>query len=402
MFHRTPFGKIISSSKEQTIKVCNDLTSEITNIIEELNAERIFIVTGKSSFTISGAKEHIKEALKKKSVKIFNNFSPNPSINEVILGAKMLSDFQGDLIIAIGGGSALDIAKVINLMSTHQLSSHQVLSNDLPNKLIEDAELLPLVAIPTTGGTGSESTHFAVIYKDYNKYSVAYSKMLPKFVYLYPQLSKTNDLYATACQGFDALSQAIESYWSRGSTIESRKYARRAIKIILNNIKKAVHSPDSKNRKNMMIAANLSGRAINITKTTAPHALSYSITKEYGLPHGHAVALTLGAFFKLHSNLLINSNNKSRTKTLIKNMNSLEKIIKQFSSKGSYLYLYKLMSDCGLEYKLDILGINSEKKIKEIINSVNVERLNNHPLNLKREDLLSIFNLIPSDNHEIN
>ena len=156
------------------------------------------------------------------------------------------------------------------------------------------------MCIPTTAGTGSEATHFAVIYVDGKKKSIASQQLLPDVVILDPQLTDNMPAYVSACSGFDALSQAIESYWSRAATPLSQLYAAMAIEVLLVELPQAVNSNSRLARDKMQMAANWAGKAINISKTTAPHAMSYVITQEFGIPHGHAVALTLGKFFTLH------------------------------------------------------------------------------------------------------
>ena len=158
--------------------------------------------------------------------------------------------------------------------------------------------LPPLVCIPTTAGTGSEATHFAVIYVDGKKKSIASQQLLPDVVILDPQLTDNMPAYVSACSGFDALCQA--TYWSRAATPLSQLYAALTIKVLIVELPQAVNSNSRLVRDKMQMAANWAGKAINISKTTAPHAMSYVITQEFGIPHGHAVALTLGKFFTLH------------------------------------------------------------------------------------------------------
>ena len=148
----------------------------------------------------------------------------------------------------------------------------------------------PVFAFPTTAGSGAEATHFAVAYKDRVKKSIGHLRVRPARVALVPEFTYSLSPYQTACTGFDAVSQAIESLWAKGATDESRAFARRAIEC-LGRLDKAVADPDPATREAMQLGAYWSGRAIDISKTTAAHALSYLLTARHGVPHGHAVAM---------------------------------------------------------------------------------------------------------------
>ena len=116
---------------------------------------------------------------------------------------------------------------------------------------------------------------------------------------VYPQFTYQNDAYLTACTGFDALAQAIESYWAKGATNESRDYSVRAIGLLWKQLPQLIQSPTKELRNQVAEGAYWAGRAINISTTTAPHAFSYVFTSKYGYPHGHAVAFTFPFFMKL-------------------------------------------------------------------------------------------------------
>ena len=219
------------------------------------------------------------------NIHTFSNFNPNPKYEEVLEGIEILKKYNCEIIIAIGGGSAIDVAKTIKAFSN--LDSKK---NYLEQKIMDNN--ITLVAIPTTAGTGSESTHFAVIYYKNKKYSVADNSLLPNYVLLEPKFLETLPLYQKKSTMLDALCQGIESYWSVNSNDESKEYAKKAIKLILENYKKYINGDKSVYKK-ILKAANYSGKAINISKTTAPHAMSYKITSLYHISHGHAVAVCL-------------------------------------------------------------------------------------------------------------
>tara|TARA_B100001057_G_scaffold494840_2_gene592348 strand:- start:829 stop:2004 length:1176 start_codon:yes stop_codon:yes gene_type:complete len=354
--------------------------------LKKLN--NVLVVTGKASYEISGSKKLIEEVLENSKIKIFNDFNVNPDIDEIKYGFDIAKKTKPDAILAIGGGSVIDAAKILHLMYSSNID-HNHIFEAKQKDMYRSKKNITLIAIPTTAGTGSESTHFAVLYKNGKKYSIASPKMLPNIVYLDPVLCFSNTPYQNACSGFDALSQSIESYWSKKSNFISRYYSVNSIKIIMDNFEMAVNCSDNyKNLSKMLIASNYAGKAINITKTTGPHAISYGITKDIGLPHGHAVAITLGAFFKLHDQLL------STNKTELKLYKKINRFIERKTNTNSSSFLYGLMEKFDMEFDIKSLGINQEQ-IKSLIENVNLERLFNHPVKLNHQQLNAVFKNIP-------
>jgi len=190
-----------------------------------------------------------------------------------------------DLIIAVGGGTIIDIAKIISIAYSNQCEK---VAEILSDKTL--ANRLDLIFIPTTAGTGSEATSFAVVYQDKVKISIDHQSLLPTYVVLDPLLLKSLPAPVLNSTVLDALAQAIESIWARGGTGESREYSKEAIGLILDNLDKE-NSIDR--LSGLQVASHLAGKAINISKTTLPHSISYPITSYFGVSHGIAVFLTL-------------------------------------------------------------------------------------------------------------
>jgi alcohol dehydrogenase len=360
----------------------------IQYIVNKLNVKKILLVTGKKSFSLCGAKNKIDILLKNINFVKFNNFKSNPSLEDVECGIKLLRESNPGLIVAIGGGSVIDMAKMINIFSVQK-------DIDLMD-YIEDSALIkkkgaPLVAIPTTIGTGSEATHFAVVYVDKVKYSLAHQFMLPDYVIVDTELSCNLPKNIVASSGMDALSQAVESYWAVKSTNESKEYASEAIVLALGSIKDAVKG-DKKARMMMSKAAYLAGKAINITTTTAPHAISYPITTYFGLQHGHAVALTLGKFFVINNNFHYSDLIDVRGEEYLKN-NMMELFILFGTSSALECRdkWYEIMKSINLESNMHNVGIKSSSDIEDIINNVNIERLENNPIKIRKNELKKIF-----------
>lgn len=285
--------------------------------------DKPLVFTGKKSF--ESIKDYIEEILV--APYFYNDISPNPKIEDIEQAVKAI-DFKPNFIIAIGGGSVIDFAKIYR---------H------------EKGLKIPLVAIPTTCGTGSEATQFAVYYKDGKKQSLDDSSVLPDIAIVDSQLVEKNPKYLKACTALDAYCQAIESYFACKSTEASRKYAREAIELCRENLVKYVMGEDELSAYNMMKASNLAGKAINISRTTAAHAMSYSITTKYGIPHGHAVALNIGNLLEYNKNVDLESLNDPRGVDFVKSrINEIYEII---GTKNAKDYFDELFKEIGLENK---------------------------------------------------
>lgn len=218
----------------------------------------------------------------------FTDFEANPAYGDVARALDAYRSGGCDSLLSVGGGSAIDIAKCVKqlLAMPEGAGGGSLGSGGLPYSGV------PHVAVPTTAGTGSESTHFAVCYVDGEKVSVANGCLHPDAVLLDPSNLAGLPGYQKKCTMLDALCQAIESHWSARSCPESRAYSAEAIPAVIAGAG-AYLAGDADAAWEVMRAANLAGKAINLTTTTAPHAMSYKLTSMYGIPHGHAVAMCM-------------------------------------------------------------------------------------------------------------
>lgn len=369
-------------------KLIEDISyDELKHLIESYSANKIFLVSGKGSFELSGAKEFIELATKGKSIVRFSDFEQNPKYEQAVKGKKLFLDSNCDIIIAIGGGSVMDMAKLINVFAANpELDGLEIVKD---SSIIQNNGIT-LIALPTTAGTGSEATHFAVVYHDNKKYSVAHLSLLPKVAGLNSELTLSQPKYLTACAGLDALSQAIESYWSVNANEESQQYAEEAMVLLIQNLEKAVNHPGMFNRKQVMYGAFLAGKAINISKTTAAHAVSYAFTTYYAIPHGHAVFLTLPEFIEYNSRVTAEDMNDPRGyRYTINSIKNICKILKVDSAFEAKQFLRQLAADIGVELSLIELGVVGYES--KIVDNVNMERLGNNPRKIGRSGLLELL-----------
>jgi len=355
--------------------------NNLKNILEKENAKNIFLVTGRSSYEICGAKKEIEEILRDSEVgfKKFCDFSANPKLEDIEKGFRLFNERKYDLIVGVGGGSAIDVAKAIKLFNFQKTE----------NKV-------PLVEIPTTAGSGSEATYFIVYYIEKEKQSKGEPEItLPNYSICDPQFTLSLPKKIAASTGIDALAQAIESYWSINSTEQSKKYSEQAIKLVFENLEKAVNSDDEKAKEKMLLAANLAGKAINIAKTTACHAIAYPMTSYFKIPHGHATGLTLGEMLVYNSNIANEDCNDKRGIEYVKQtIDELIEIIGAKDAEDACAKIKNLMKSVELETRLSKLGIDKDGIEIIIKNGFSPERVKNNPRDLTEDGLRKILHKI--------
>ena len=355
-------------------------------LIQKDKFKKVFIISGKNSFYKSKANTFFKFP-KKKIFKFFFKQSKLPELNELNIIIKEIKKFNPDIILAIGGGAVIDYAKIASITdmnSTKDLKKKIILYENISN-----SKVYPLIAIPTTAGAGAEVTSNAVIYIKNIKYSVENSLLIPDYFFLFPNLILSNPFNLKSSAGFDAIAQGIESLISMKSDETSVSYAKKSLKLSLNNYLSFLYKPNNENSKNMLFASHLAGKAINISKTTGPHAVSYPFSAMFGLDHGHAVSLTIEKFLLFNFKNINHSKSKfnllDRYKIIFKlfdvtNIGELNDKIKFFKRKA------KLIDDYSK------LGININKSMNKILNQISELRLKNNPIRVKKNDIREILN----------
>jgi alcohol dehydrogenase len=362
--------------------------AHVQDIIENHSARKILLVTGKDSYSALGIMDALAPHLEAYDVVRFFDFTPNPKLEEAQAGIELINFEQPDIVIAIGGGSVIDMGKLIVTMAAQEEKDARKI---VLNQALVKVKGQPFVAIPTTAGTGSEATHFAVVYIDGVKHSLAHPHILPDYAIVDSRLTHNAPSHIIASCSMDALTQAIESYWSVGSTEESREYASEAIKMIL-PVLKSIHGHDLKAKEIMAEAAYLAGKAINITKTTAPHAISYPITTYFNVPHGHAVALLLGKFLVIHAEANEADITDMRGKLhLRKVMSDLLSMFGCDNARDCCRQWYETMNQVGLQTDLQVIGIKSNADAQLIEENISLERLNNNPVKVSKEMLRDLL-----------
>ena len=227
-----------------------------------------------------------------------------PDIHQVSQLLHKNRQFPAKQIIAIGGGSCIDLAKVISLFfydeKLEQMEYSHFVEN-IKNKGYVSNKQIPVIAIPTTAGTGAEITRWATIWDRElgMKYSVETEELYPKQAIIIPELTYNLSKELTLSTTLDTFSHSCEAYWSKASNPLVRGIAYRSMEIILRNLEKVLNNhEDNKARNQLCTASVLAAVAFSQTRTTACHSISYPLTLQYGIEHGLAVAITLAKIYE--------------------------------------------------------------------------------------------------------
>lgn len=361
---------------------------KLQEILGSIECHKLFMVTD-SSYPFLNIKERIEQTDVTKVM--FSDFKPNPLYEDVCKGIDLLQKEGCDAILAVGGGSSIDVAKCIKLAVLAKEGRKGLVPPLVSKCLAMDGSRFPFIAIPTTAGTGSESTHNAVMYYQGSKQTVTNDGVLPDYAILEPSVLKTLPLYQKKCTMMDALCQGIESWWSVNSTDESKGYSKTAVELIAKYWRKYIFDNDADAARQIMLAANFAGRAINISATTAAHAMSYKITSLYNLPHGHAVAVCLPQIWEYMLSHPKNCIDPRGREYMLDIFNLISKSLETSGPQEAILYFRKMMAEMEMSSPV---ATDRKKQLELLAGSVNPVRLKNNPVLLPEPVLLDLYNSI--------
>lgn len=346
---------------------------ESGNGYEELNAwignHKVLLVCN----TSIRFHERLNAKLRQYDMVRFSDFQPNPLSESVVKGLKVFQEEGCDAIIAVGGGSAIDVAKCIKLYGI----------KDEGNRY-----KIPFMAIPTTAGSGAEATRYAVIYDKGEKQSIMDELCIPDVVLMDSSLLNTLPLYQKKSTMMDAFCHAVESFWSINSTEESRKYSRNAITAIVSNMEGYLNNSLEGNAA-MLQASYTAGKAINITQTTAGHAMCYKITSLFGISHGHAAILCVRVLFPWminHIDKCIDLRGEGYLSMVFCQIAEAMGCRTPEEAAGKVDEIFD-----GLELAVPAAA---ERQIQELRLSVNPVRLKNHPICLDEKTIDFLYRTI--------
>jgi len=269
---------------------------KLPDVLSELTlGDRVMIVTGRRFARESGYLDKLQSILKSAGISkivVFDRVKPNPPAEIVEEGGKLARNENIDFVVGFGGGSAMDAAKGIAVLATHEGRLREYYYPNEPKPPI-----LPIVAIPTTCGTGSEVTKYAIFSENLRKNVMLGEHIVPVIAILDPNILDKIPRELLAHTAMDALSHALESYFHVKASDFSEMFSSEAAKIILDNFRKA-YDEDRSSKEKLFYASMLAGIAINFTGTVIPHGLGYYLTEKFGLSHGLATSLFLTQFIE--------------------------------------------------------------------------------------------------------
>lgn len=267
--------------------------------VKRSGAHKALIVTGRHSAKSSGSLDKVVNLLNAVSIPaaVFAEIESDPSVHSVARGVEFARQEEIDVIIALGGGSPLDAAKAISIMLTNPgvLADYEKKSPEVPG--------VPVVAVPTTAGTGSEVSKYAVITDTERKLKMVIigENLIPQAAILDPALTVTMPPAVTGATGMDALTHAIEAYISKKAQPLTLMHSLTAIKLISENLIKAIVAPDNlEARSNMLLGQMHAGLAFSNASTGLVHSMSRPLGAIYGIPHGLGNALLLPEVMKFN------------------------------------------------------------------------------------------------------
>ncbi|MCI6018360.1 MAG: iron-containing alcohol dehydrogenase family protein [Clostridiales bacterium] len=267
-------------------------------VAQFIKGDNVLIISDPFLFN-NGVAKAIGDSMADKNVAYFSDIEPNPSCESVDAAAKVARDIKADCVIGLGGGSSLDVSKIVSCLVTNEGSIYDYYSGG--TRTLKPRQTT-LICIPTTAGTGSEVTNVGVFTnkKTHIKMPFVTNEFWPDYAVIDAELTYTLPPSVTASTGMDAFCHAIEAYWNKESVPICDFLSLGALKLILENIKKAYDEPENTAaRGNMILAALIAGISFSQTRTTGIHAISFPLTTEFGASHGTACSITLPAFIKI-------------------------------------------------------------------------------------------------------
>ena len=388
---------------------------------EKHSIDSVFVVSGKTY-----ERTYLPKYFSSLGWKVthFSGFSPNPTYDQVCDGVKEFRDKGAKLIVAVGGGSAIDVAKSIKLYADLSPDTDYMKEEQKPADI-------PLLAVPTTAGTGSEGNGNIVFYREGVKQSLNHAKVVPDYLLFEPKFLVSLPEYQKKSALADAMCQCIESIWAKGATPESTEYAMEGLRLIYDNILKYLRG-NINSYPAIQRGAYLSGRAINISKTTAAHALSYKLSSDFKITHGHSVLMMISPVCRSIEEYLskeygitsltvlkppydrpedelteeekkafedgpryytdANGEQKEIPADIRDILEKLSRIMSILTpGKNPIRNLHKQLSFISRILDIETPEYPGEEKLKELALAVNVERLGNNPISYTTEELTDLY-----------
>lgn len=355
-----------------------DSIPKLAKLISCRRPKKVLIFTGAGSAKASGALDQVKNILSGRKVLIYSGIKPNPSIESLKDGIEVCRKEDPDFIISIGGGSVIDYGKAISVLSKEKAGLYDFFHN---GKELGQEKVF-FTAIPTTFGTSSEITPYAVMTDQKQQFKITLTgpSMFPEYAFIDPKftISMARPLVATSCA--DLFSHVVEAYWNVNATGVSDDFSIKAIELFLKNYQQTYEKPqDISVRRKIGLASIYAGLAFSNTKTTACHSISYPMTVIFGIPHGIACILTLGEMLEFNS-----QTSRDKILELCKHMGCAT--VKQARDKISLI-----LSSMDIKAQLRDYGLTKDDLRVIVDKGFTKDRMANNPRPIQKDDLKEIL-----------
>jgi phosphonate metabolism-associated iron-containing alcohol dehydrogenase len=366
----------VYTGKEGLQQLVHSLEKELEQV------ERILVLTRGANVQESEILNPLMTAVAEKEYQVKELPLSNPDIRDLYKMKQVIGTFDFQFIIAIGGGSVMDAAKALSALKYIPDSSIQEIRKTIADHRYENnEEVVPWIGIPTTSGTGSEVTCWATVWDGEldKKYSISAINLYAKACVILPELTLTAPVKVSVHTALDAICHATEAYWSVRTNPISRLYALEAIRRIrtyLPKLKDNLHVYDI--RKQLALGSHFAGMAFSNTKTTACHSISYPLTLLFGIEHGLAASLTLGAVLRLNHSAIVE-------------VDQLLKAFEVTAVDGVERFLVDIYEQYDLNYKLRDYEVYQEHVPEIVKGAFTKGRMDNNPVKLTEEDITEIL-----------
>lgn len=359
------------------IRFGNGRVREIKDVAAEMGLTEGGLLVSEKLFATNGTAEKIVKDSEGTISEIFSDFSPNPDVTEVDKAAALIREKHLKFVVAMGGGSAMDLAKSAASIAftNNSIADYHGTGKAMPQ------EHLPIIAVPTTAGTGSEVTCVSVLTNRAlgKKAPIVSDGFFPSVAIIDPELTYSVPPHVTASTGMDVLSQAIEGYWSKGHQPICDACAIHAAPLVFKYLPIAVAEPDNAEaRQKMCEASVIAGLAFTLPKTTSSHACSFPLTNIYGIPHGEACGLTLDWFARVNADAQHGRVQEFARAIGFKNVDAMADAIQELKVK------------VGLRTGLKDLNLNAEQ-IADLVRISRHPNLYNNPVEIADDMLQDMY-----------
>ena len=340
------------------------------------NGSKVFLVTGRTFLRTRGILQKVTDLLSDFEVVLHDRVDPFPTPADADEAAALCKESGVDIVVGIGGGSALDLAKAAAVLATHERPAKDYSSRVAP---LEQPSL-PFIAVPTTSGSSSEVTSGSALWdwESHSQFGLGDTRMFPTVAIVDPKLAMTMSQTLAANTGMDAFTSAFESYWNVNSEPFSDALALEVIRMYSGNLVRSAIQGDLESRAACALAATMSGVGYSNSTPNACHGVGSPLTLHWRVEHGQSVSMTLSSFLRWSAPGIAD-----RMPALLSalGVNSVDEACERIE---------RIMADCGLETRLSGLGI-SEQDLDKIVENTRWDRLALLPREMAKDDLKSML-----------